>query len=103
MDDTTLYIQLQGAIDRAKGAVLWSDVCLALKRVQESKVRESLTSLFSEMDLPTLAHAHAIAERETLTLKPAAPSVSMTPAPAQPAALLAPPPTPKPGKRKRKR
>lgn len=96
MDETSLYIHLQGVVERSGGAVLWSDVCLALKRAQEAKVREQLGSMFSEMDLQTLSQAHAIAERETLKPAPLPPTVSST----QPAAKLAPTlPTSKKAKR----
>jgi len=84
--ESELYVKLQGIIERSKGAVLWSDICLALKRAQEAKVREQLNSMFSEMDLPTLAKAHSIAERETITPQDKIlASVSIT----QPAAIKA--------------
>jgi hypothetical protein len=84
MEDSEVYVKLQGIIERGKGAVLWSDIVLAAVRAKEAKVREQLTGVLADMDLASLHQAHKIAEREALVpLK----SASITQPPAQPAAI----------------
>jgi hypothetical protein len=85
MEDSELYVKLQGIIERGKGAVLWSDILLAAVRAKEAKVREQLTGVLADMDLPTLHQAHKIAERETLVPIPKPTITAVTSAPPAPA------------------
>lgn len=90
MDDAAIYIVLQGAVERSKGAASWTDVRLALMRAKEAKVKAALDSVFADFNLETLMHAEEIADREVFRMKPD--TVSVTPPPERP------PPLPKGGK-----
>lgn len=64
MEDTQLYITLQGAVERSKGAATWTDVRLALMRAKEAKIQQQLDSVFEGLSLDELMRAEKLADKE---------------------------------------
>lgn len=83
MEDSALYILLQGAVDRMKGAASWTDLRLALMRMKEKKVKAAFESVFEDLPLEVLLQAERIADKEVFKPAPAVPVAA--PAPLAPA------------------
>lgn len=73
MDDAALYILLQGAVERSKGAATWTDVRLAIMRAKDAKVKAALDSVFAEFSLESLMHAEKITDKEVFKVPPPLP------------------------------
>jgi len=86
MDDTQLYIMLQGAVERSKGAATWTDILCGIMRAKEAKVSEAVDALVSHLPLEALMRAEAIADAQFMK---SVPPPLPTGKPAQPAAIKA--------------
>ncbi len=96
MTETEMYVALQSAIDRNKGAATWTDLRLAVMRATEAKLREDFNSMLSSYSIADLMQALLIIDREYIKQPPPLPaSASFTSAfalakPTQPAAKTPP-------------
>lgn len=73
MDEATMYVKLAQTVERLKGAGTWTDLQLAIVRAREAKLRDQLSSLFSDMTLEDLCVADKVACKEVFKSPPPLP------------------------------
>jgi hypothetical protein len=78
MTDEAIYVALQGAVERSKGAASWSDIAIAITAAKEKKVREQLLAIVGDYPLDDLLKALDIAHREMFKPVKASPTLSTT-------------------------